>query len=94
MPEAQSGCAVNHTNPSFLQGPLTARWLDEADCVGAWEGAHLAATVFPTADCLGALRQIDAERGGERLMLMVNPQWADRRADRVRLWVRACRLWV
>ena len=43
--------------------------------MGAWEGAHLAAAVFPTAECLGALRAIDAERGGERLMLVFNPQW-------------------
>ena len=51
-------CAISIKPCSFLQGPLAARWLDEADCVGAWLGTHLAAAVFPaavfpTADCLG-----------------------------------------
>ncbi|KAK9840583.1 hypothetical protein WJX81_002940 [Elliptochloris bilobata] len=58
-----------------LQGPLAARWLDEADCVGAWEGDKLAAAVFPTADSVGMLREIDGDRDGKRLMLVFNPQW-------------------
>lgn len=59
----------------FMQGRLEARWLDESDCVGAWQSGSLAAVVLPTAESLDALREIDADRGGQRLMLVFNPQW-------------------
>ncbi len=59
----------------MTQGRLEARWLDESDCVGAWQSDSLAAVVLPTADSLDALREIDADRGGRRLILVFNPQW-------------------
>ena len=46
--------ATSINSSSILQGPLAARWLDEADCVGAWLAAAVfPAAVFATADCLG-----------------------------------------
>ncbi|BDA48311.1 probable APETALA2-like protein 2 at N-terminal half [Coccomyxa sp. Obi] len=60
--------------PEF-RGRLEARWLDESDCVGAWQSESMAAVVLPTAYTLDALRAIDADRGGQRLMLVFNPQW-------------------
>ncbi|KAK9807484.1 hypothetical protein WJX72_000447 [[Myrmecia] bisecta] len=58
-----------------LQGRLSADWLDETDCVGAWESETLAAVLFPTADSLHQLRELEGDRGGKRLVLIVNPQW-------------------
>ena len=46
-----------------LEGPLSARILDDADAVAAWEGPSLAAVLFPTAETLGEVRKIaDARR--------------------------------
>jgi hypothetical protein len=58
-----------------LAGRITAEWLDEADCVGAWQSERLAAVLFPSADALPAVRRIDDALSGERLTLLVNPQW-------------------
>lgn len=57
------------------QGVLAARWLDESDCVGAWESAGMAAVLFPTGATLEAVRQLDRGGGGGRLLLAINPQW-------------------
>ena len=35
----------------------------------------MAAVLFPSADTLSALRHIDADAGGQRLILCINPQW-------------------
>ncbi len=35
----------------------------------------MAAVLFPSADALSALRHIDADAGGRRLVLCINPQW-------------------
>lgn len=59
----------------LLQGRLEAEWLDETDCVGAWQSQSMAAVVLPTANTLDRLREIDAAAGGGRLMLVFNPQW-------------------
>lgn len=67
--------ALVNTCPGLVQGRLEARWLDESDCVGAWQSESMAAVVLPTAYTLDALRAIDADRGGQRLMLVFNPQW-------------------
>lgn len=56
-----------------LQGPLAARWLDESDCVGAWEGAALAAAVFPTAESVPVLRMIDGAPPPLSALLFVIP---------------------
>ena len=46
-----------------LEGPLSARILDDADAVAAWEGPSLAAVLFPTAETLGEVCKIaDARR--------------------------------
>ena len=58
-----------------LEGRITAEWLDEGDCVGAWQSERLAAVLFPTADALPAMRRIDDALSGERLIVVVNPQW-------------------
>lgn len=58
-----------------MQGRLEATWLDESDCVGAWQSDSLAAVVLPTANTLEQLRRIDAGGDGRRLMLVFNPQW-------------------
>jgi Domain of unknown function (DUF1995) len=58
-----------------LEGRITAEWVDEGDCVGAWQSEKLAAVVFPTADSLTEVRRIDDALSGNRLMLVVNPQW-------------------
>lgn len=57
-----------------LEGPLSARILDDGDAVAAWEGKSLAAVLFPTAETLGEVRKI-AEARGDGLVLIVNPQW-------------------
>ncbi len=49
--------------------------MDQSDCVGAWESPAMAAVLFPSADALSALRHIDADAGGRRLVLCINPQW-------------------
>ena len=54
---------------------MSARWLDEADCAGAWESDTMAAVLFPSADTLSGLRHLDADAGGGRLILCINPQW-------------------
>ena len=51
------------------------RWLDETDCVGAWESDSMAAVVLPTANTLLQLKDMAAAKGGKRLLLVVNPQW-------------------
>ena len=58
-----------------MQGKLGVRWLDETDCVGAWESNAMAAVVLPTANTLPQLRDMAAAEGGGRLLLVVNPQW-------------------
>jgi hypothetical protein len=58
-----------------LEGRITAEWVDEGDCVGAWQSEKLAAVVFPTADSLTTVRRIDDALSGNRLMLVINPQW-------------------
>ncbi|KAL4420712.1 hypothetical protein ABPG75_010368 [Micractinium tetrahymenae] len=60
---------------SGLEGRITAELLDEGDCVGAWQSERLAAVLFPTADTLPDLRRIDDALSGERLTLVINPQW-------------------
>ena len=54
---------------------MTAEWIDESDCVGAWQNERLAAVVFPTADTLPQVRQMARVKGPHRLMLVINPQW-------------------
>lgn len=58
-----------------LQGRITAEFLDETDCVGAWQSEKLAAVLFPTADTIPSLQRIDDALSGERLNLIINPQW-------------------
>lgn len=58
-----------------MQGRMTAEWLDETDCVGAWQNERLAAVVFATADTLSQVRHMARVKGPHRLMLLINPQW-------------------
>ena len=51
------------------------QWLDETDCVGAWESDNMAAVVLPTANILPQLKSMARAKGGKRLLLVVNPQW-------------------
>ncbi|PRW21058.1 AAA+-type ATPase (ISS) isoform B [Chlorella sorokiniana] len=60
---------------SGLEGRITAELLDDSDCVAAWQSERLGAVLFPTADTLPDLRKIDDALSGERLTLMINPQW-------------------
>eukprot|EP00884_Botryococcus_braunii_P002876 jgi/Botrbrau1/1258/Bobra.0163s0051.1 len=46
-----------------LQGSLSAEWVDQPDCVGAWQSPSLAAVLFPTPETLPKLRAIDAAGG-------------------------------
>lgn len=39
-----------------LQGPLSARILDQGDAVGAWTSPRLAAILFPTPETLKQAR--------------------------------------
>lgn len=41
-----------------LEGPLSARILDDGDAVAAWEGARLACVLFPTGETLAEVRKI------------------------------------
>ena len=59
----------------WVQGRLDVQWLDESDCVGAWESDTMAAVVLPTANTLMQLKAMAAAKGGKRLLLVVNPQW-------------------
>ena len=43
--------------------------------MGAWESDAMAAVLFPSAETLSALRHLDADGGGQRLLLVINPQW-------------------
>ena len=54
---------------------MTAEWMDESDCVGAWQNERLAAVLFPTADTLPQVRHMARVKGPHRLMLVINPQW-------------------
>lgn len=45
------------------------------DCVGAWQSERLGAVLFPTAESMPDLRRIDDALSGERLTLVINPQW-------------------
>jgi hypothetical protein len=58
-----------------LEGRVTAEWLDEGDCVAAWQSERLAAVLFPSAEALPALRRLDGALSGRRLVVVVNPQW-------------------
>lgn len=57
-----------------LEGPLSAKILDDADAVGAWTGDNLALVLFPTAETLAEVRKITEARPNG-LVLIVNPQW-------------------
>ncbi|EIE25438.1 hypothetical protein COCSUDRAFT_13233, partial [Coccomyxa subellipsoidea C-169] len=55
-----------------LQGPLSARILDQGDAVGAWTSPRLAAILFPTPETLKqacTCGQMPCDT------LMINPQW-------------------
>ena len=58
-----------------LEGRVTPEWLDESDCVAAWQSERLAAVLFPTADSLPALQRVDDALSGQRLTMLVNAQW-------------------
>ncbi len=45
---------------SVLQGAFQASWLDESDCVGAWESDAVVAALFPTGGTLADVRRLDA----------------------------------
>lgn len=62
-------------NAPGLEGRITAEFLDETDCVGAWQSEKLSAVVFPTAETIPSLQRIDNALSGERLSLIINPQW-------------------
>jgi len=69
------GLLLRLKRTSGLEGRITAELIDESDCVGAWQSEKLAAVVFPTADSLPAVQRIDDALSGERLVMMINPQW-------------------
>ena len=54
---------------------MSAEWLDESDCVGAWQNENMAAVLFPTAATLPQVRQLTRVKGPQRLTLVINPQW-------------------
>lgn len=57
----------------FVQGAFQASWLDESDCVGAWESDAVAAVLFPTGGTLPNVRQLDAAQvGTEHVILKVS----------------------
>ncbi|KAI3428320.1 hypothetical protein D9Q98_006700 [Chlorella vulgaris] len=57
-----------------LEGPLSARIIEDGDAVAAWEGRSLAAVLFPTGETLKEVRKVaDARKDG--LVLIINPQW-------------------
>ena len=62
-------------NVDGLEGRITAEFLDEVDCIGAWQSEKLAAVVFPTADTIPSLQRIDDALSGKRLTMIINPQW-------------------
>lgn len=61
-----------------LEGRITPEWIDEGDCVAAWQSERLAAVVFPTGEALQDIRRIDDALSGRRLMLVMNAQWQPR----------------
>ena len=42
---------------------------------GCWESSKIAAVLFPVADTIDTIRALDRDVGGDRLVLMINPQW-------------------
>ncbi|CAD7701048.1 unnamed protein product [Ostreobium quekettii] len=58
-----------------LEGRLEAQVLDEGDAVGCWESKKVAAVLFPVSDTVDQIRGLDRGYGGNRLLLMINPQW-------------------
>lgn len=61
-----------------LEGRITAEWLDETDCVAAWQSEKLTAVLFPTGDTVSDLQRLDDALSGTRLVLAVNTQWQAR----------------
>jgi hypothetical protein len=55
-----TACAYDWLVFALPQSAFQARWLDESDCVGAWESEAVAAVLFPTGGTLPAVRAIDA----------------------------------
>ena len=68
-----------------LEGPLSARIIDDADAVAAWEGPSLAAVLFPSAETLGEVRKIaDARRWvGGRVVGWESGSWREQRAPQL-----------
>jgi hypothetical protein len=56
-----------------LQGKLSARIVDDADAVGAWQGENLSLVLFPTAETIGELKKIAGTTN--ELTVIANPQW-------------------
>ena len=54
---------------------MSTEWVDQTDCVAAWQSRAMAALLFPTADSLPQLRSADRLLDAERLILVFNPQW-------------------
>lgn len=52
---------------------MTAKWIDELEGTGMWKNEAMSAVVFPSAETLPTLRQLDDE--DQKLLLIINPQW-------------------
>lgn len=58
-----------------LQGPLSARILDQGDAVGAWTAPRLAAILFPTPETLKQARMdlfVPASKCGVTSIMFLN----------------------
>lgn len=64
---------VQLKNLPGLEGPLSAKIIDDADAVGAWSGENVSLVLFPTAETIGDLRRIT--EATKKLQVIVNPQW-------------------
>lgn len=64
---------VQLKNLPGLEGPLSAKIIDDADAVGAWSGENVSLVLFPTAETIGELRKIT--EATKKLQVIVNPQW-------------------
>lgn len=59
VPELSFATSALKPSP-VLQGAFHASWLDESDCVGAWESDAVVAVLFPTGGTLADVRRLDA----------------------------------
>lgn len=61
-----------------LEGKLIPRILDDGDAVAVWEGDNISCVLLPTAETLKEVIDLEKSGKGQKLFLMINPQWSNK----------------